>query len=207
MAVIPLAIFVCGFVASLSMKFLNMKFGRVGTFCLGAVLGAAACLWIKVGCKMGTASALYEIYGVAALVGFGSSTMLVTSLSVTADLIGDNRESGAFVYGAMSLSDKVSNGVAVILVQMFIPTNMDTCIRCRMYFRDILFYVCGGAALAGLACVLSLASATVGRRRRDAYEALDGVAAGSAEAVAVRRPGGGSGGGGGRQPDEGTPLL
>ena len=49
--------------------------------------------------------------------GAGSSVMLVTSLGITADLIGLNTESGAFVYGAMSFTDKLSNGVAVALIQ------------------------------------------------------------------------------------------
>jgi hypothetical protein len=49
--------------------------------------------------------------------GAGSSVMLVTSLSITADLIGPNTESGAFVYGAMSFIDKLSNGVAVTVIQ------------------------------------------------------------------------------------------
>ena len=51
-----------------------------------------------------------EIYFVAALIGSGGAAMLITSLSITADLIGRNKESSAFVYGAMSLADKISNG-------------------------------------------------------------------------------------------------
>lgn len=46
--------------------------------------------------------------------------MLVTSLGVTADLIGKNTESGAFAYGIMSFTDKLSNGVVVMLIQYFI---------------------------------------------------------------------------------------
>lgn len=53
--------------------------------------------------------------------GAGGSIMLITSLSITADLIGPNVESGAFVYGAMSFTDKLSNGVAVMLIQYFNP--------------------------------------------------------------------------------------
>jgi hypothetical protein len=49
--------------------------------------------------------------------GAGSSVMLVTSLGITADLIGPNIESGAFIYGVMSFMDKLSNGVAVTVIQ------------------------------------------------------------------------------------------
>ena len=51
-----------------------------------------------------------EIYIIAILIGSGGAGMLITSLSLTAELIGKNKESGAFVYGAISLIDKLSNG-------------------------------------------------------------------------------------------------
>jgi hypothetical protein len=54
---------------------------------------------------------------VAGLFGASSSVLLVTSLGVTADLIGSDTESGAFVYGAMSFADKLSNGIAVTTIQ------------------------------------------------------------------------------------------
>ena len=33
------------------------------------------------------------------------------------------QETGAFVYGAMSFTDKLSNGIAVQLIQIFHPCN------------------------------------------------------------------------------------
>lgn len=121
------------------------------------------------------------------------------SLSLTADLIGPNCESGAFVYGSMSLTDKVSNGIAAMLIQLFIP-GKDDCLECREYYRSMLFYVCGGAALLGAAFMLTLLPCTVGerwrdrqrRRRNDAYADLDGAAASAsvnnAEAANERTP-------------------
>lgn len=49
--------------------------------------------------------------------GSAGSIILVTSLGITADLIGDKTGSGAFVYGVMSFCDKLSNGIAVIVIQ------------------------------------------------------------------------------------------
>lgn len=43
--------------------------------------------------------------------------MLVTSLGITADYIGDKSEGGAFIYGLMSFTDKLSNGLVVIVIQ------------------------------------------------------------------------------------------
>lgn len=44
--------------------------------------------------------------------------MLVTSLALTADLVGDQTEASAFVYGLMSFADKLACGVAIALIQM-----------------------------------------------------------------------------------------
>ena len=51
--------------------------------------------------------------------GVSGSILLVTSLGLTADLIGPDTSSGAFVYGAMSFSDKLSNGLAVAVLQYY----------------------------------------------------------------------------------------
>lgn len=51
--------------------------------------------------------------------GASSSIQLVTSLGLTADLIGQDTDTGAFVYGAMSFVDKLSNGIAVVILQAY----------------------------------------------------------------------------------------
>lgn len=43
--------------------------------------------------------------------------MLVTSLGLTADLIENATDTAAFVYGAMSFTDKLANGVAIVVIQ------------------------------------------------------------------------------------------
>ena len=64
----------------------------------------------------------YQVIGVALFNGAGTAAILVSSLSLTAQLIGKNTSTAAFVYGAMSLTDKIANGVAVIIgkIQVFI---------------------------------------------------------------------------------------
>ena len=47
--------------------------------------------------------------------------LLITSLGLTADLIGPHVQSGALIYGLMSLTDKLSNGLAVLGIQGQIP--------------------------------------------------------------------------------------
>ena len=55
--------------------------------------------------------------------------MLVTSLGITADLIGENSDNGAFIYGSMSFADKLSNGVVVMAVQ-YMCVNLCNSVYC-----------------------------------------------------------------------------
>lgn len=52
---------------------------------MGILVILAFASWVSLSREMGA-----EIYGVAVLLGAGSATILVTSLSMTADLIGTN---------------------------------------------------------------------------------------------------------------------
>ena len=55
------------------------------------------------------------------LPGMVPSSLFLMGLGLTADLIGDEKESSALVYGLMSLTDKVSNGLAVLVIQQQLP--------------------------------------------------------------------------------------
>ncbi|XP_012251530.2 major facilitator superfamily domain-containing protein 12-like [Athalia rosae] len=142
LATIPLTMFISSFAASLVIEKLNTNLGRKIAYAIGVILGIGACLWIRLG--SGETYVTYEIYPVSMLLGTGGSIMLVTSLGVTADLIGQSTESGAFVYGVMSFTDKLSNGLVVGVIQSMCTTH------CPGYYRDVLTFACGGAALFGL---------------------------------------------------------
>ena len=87
--------------------------------------GFSACVWVYFGGdENGKADEFFKHYGIffaAVMFGTAGSAVLITSLSLTAELIGNNTETSAFVYGAMSFTDKVSNGLAVMVIQHFIP--------------------------------------------------------------------------------------
>ena len=83
------------------------------------------------------------------------------SLSVTAELIGPNHESGAFIYGFMSLVEKVTNGIIIIGVQSLASGRSS---GDGTFYTQVLFYVCGGASLMGALAMLSLAPVKIGRR-------------------------------------------
>ena len=46
----------------------------------------------------------FGVYILGFLFGAGTTTVLVQSLAITAELIGENTSTSAFVYGAMSLT-------------------------------------------------------------------------------------------------------
>ncbi|XP_029819758.1 major facilitator superfamily domain-containing protein 12 [Manacus vitellinus] len=115
-ATIPLVMYVSGFLSSFLMKPVNKWIGRNLTYFVGILVVLAFASWVALATPMGA-----EVYGAAVLLGAGSATILVTSLSMTADLIGTNTHSSAFVYGAMSFTDKMANGLAVMLIQNLHP--------------------------------------------------------------------------------------
>ncbi|KAM7388073.1 hypothetical protein PAMP_024274 [Pampus punctatissimus] len=116
-AIIPLVLYVSGFVCSLAMKPVSKLIGISMTYLVGLLLVLGFAIWVFVDKNMGAE----RIYGAAVLLGAGSATILVMSLSMTATLIGEQTQSGAFVYGSMSFTDKVANGFGVILIQNIRP--------------------------------------------------------------------------------------
>ncbi|XP_067169039.1 major facilitator superfamily domain-containing protein 12 isoform X3 [Apteryx mantelli] len=130
-ATIPLMMYVSGFLSSFLMKPVNKWIGR----------------------NMGV-----EIYAAAMLLGAGSATILVTSLSMTADLIGTNTHSSAFVYGAMSFTDKMANGLAVMAIQNLHPCPTELCCSaCISFYHWVMVVVTGGIAVAAtvsLCCIM-----------------------------------------------------
>jgi hypothetical protein len=142
--------FIAGFIIATVMKILNKYIGRQLSFGVGIVLnlcGAALILWGD----WSHGSYLREsgIYGVFALLGKYLSLMnvfynsilrlikveimknailgggacagMVVGLSITADMIGNNVESGAFVYGFMSFCDKFTCGLAIMIINSISP--------------------------------------------------------------------------------------
>ena len=112
-ALVPLLLYLAQLSATLALKPVAERFGRRNSMTLGAALVGAACGLMLV---LDRASA-NGVYFAMLLLGAGSAICMVISVSLESDLIGTNTESGAFVYGACSFADKLSNGIAIIAVQ------------------------------------------------------------------------------------------
>jgi len=152
-ATVPLAMFVSAFATSFTMEWVNNKFGRKITAIIGAIFGIFGCLWMRYGCIPGDPSVQYHVFFVAILLGIGGTTMLVTSLSLTAEFIGSNTSSSAFVYGAMSFLDKLSTGFGVFFIQHFTPEFKS---QNGTYYGEVILYTCGGAGILIILGAVSL---------------------------------------------------
>jgi len=56
----------------------------------------------------------YWVYPLAGFQGVGLSIMLNTATSMISDVIGNDSENSAFVYGCFSLFDKFANGIILL---------------------------------------------------------------------------------------------
>lgn len=161
-ATVPLAMFISAFVTSFAMDKVNAYFGRKTTSIIGATIGVLGCIWLHFGCTPSDPNVEYHIFTVAILMGIGGTTMLVTSLALTAEFIGSDTSSSAFVYGLMSFVDKLSTGFGVILIQQFTPET-DTI---EQFYGNVILYACGGASILVILGAISLFYAKVGARRQ-----------------------------------------
>ncbi|XP_074060250.1 major facilitator superfamily domain-containing protein 12 isoform X1 [Macrotis lagotis] len=151
-ATIPLVMYVSGFFSSFLMKPVNKCIGRNLTYFTGLLVILVFASWVALDNSLGTA-----VYGAAILLGIGCATILVMSLSMTADLIGSHTNSGAFVYGAMSFTDKVANGVAVMAIQSLYPCSSELCCAaCMGFYHWVMVAVTGGVSVAAALCLCSI---------------------------------------------------
>ncbi|XP_066430612.1 major facilitator superfamily domain-containing protein 12 isoform X2 [Eleutherodactylus coqui] len=151
-ATIPLVMYVSGFVSSFLMKPINKYIGRNMTYFIGLLAIATFAAWVALDPELNVA-----VYGAAVILGSGSATILVTSLSMTADLIGPHSHSGAFVYGAMSFTDKVANGLAVVLIQSLNPCHTQQCCpACTPFYHWVMVTITGAVALVAALALSSI---------------------------------------------------
>ncbi|KAM5190970.1 major facilitator superfamily domain-containing protein 12 isoform 2-T2 [Callospermophilus lateralis] len=162
-ATIPLVMYLSGFLSSFLMKPVNKCIGRNLTYFAGLLVVLVFAAWVALVDTLGMA-----VYVVAVLLGAGCATILVTSLAMTADLIGPHTHSGAFVYGAMSFSDKVANGLAVMVVQSLHPCPSELCCRsCVGFYHWVMVAVTGGVGVVATLALCSLVVWPIHLRSRD----------------------------------------
>lgn len=158
-ASVPLALYISSFFFSLLLKSNISRCGNQVAYLIGSSLSFISCLWIAL--VVDPEASIVQIYLVATLIGAGSSITLVSSLCVTADMIGPHSHQGAAIYSIVTFADKLVTGIAVVAIENY---KCDDPTECPQYYRGVLTYACGGSAALGIIC-LSLMK--LYRRRQD----------------------------------------
>lgn len=114
-ATVPLVSFLSSFVSSMAMKFSHRLFGHHVAYLLGSAVSIAGCVFVAIAAPA-TASSL-RLYGIAVLFGAGSSVTMISSLCITADMIGRHADQSGFIYSAVTFADKLITGVVVIVIE------------------------------------------------------------------------------------------
>lgn len=162
-AIVPLLVYVSGFLATFFLRYMNEVLGRTGSFNLGSALVIAA---LALSYVLTPETATW-IYAFSIVLGMGSSIIMVTSVCLEGDLVGNNVESGAFVYGAMSFTDKVSNGVAILLIQNEREKLQDSPLEDAEFLRQVYCVLPAIAAILGVLTVLYMRYFSSSKRGSD----------------------------------------
>ncbi|XP_011554733.3 major facilitator superfamily domain-containing protein 12 [Plutella xylostella] len=156
-ASVPLVLYISSFFSSLVLKSNISNCSNQVSYLLGSCLSLISSMWIAI--AIDPTASIVQIYLVAALIGAGSSITLVSSLCVTANMIGPHSHQGAAIYSIVTFADKLVTGIAVVAIENF------KCIDaadCPQYYRGVLTYACGGSAFFG---ILSLGCARLTRQK------------------------------------------
>ncbi|KAF1320483.1 Glycoside-pentoside-hexuronide, partial [Globisporangium splendens] len=162
-AIVPLLVYVSGFLATFFMRYLNEVWGRTGSFTLGSALVVLSLTL----CYVLTPETATWIYAFSIVLGMGNSIIMVTSVCLEGDLVGNNIESGAFVYGAMSFTDKISNGIAILLIQNEREKLQALPEEDAEFLRQVYCVLPSLAALLGVATVMYMRYCSSSKRSSD----------------------------------------
>jgi len=143
-AEVPLALMGASFVTTFVLRRVNKFMGRLMAFVYGVLfmVGGLVVLFFV------DERLWFMVFPIAVLLGVGSTIMLVTATTMEADLIGKRIETGAFVFGTLSLADKFSSGVIVQVTASYTDKATEV--------RYIITFVSIGCALVALVFVFTI---------------------------------------------------
>lgn len=115
-ATVPLVSFIASFVSSVLLKYANRILGHQISYFFGSLISICGCVWVRSFMASPSASSI-QLYGIAILFGAGSSITMISSLCITADMIGRNADQSGFIYSAVTFADKLITGIAVVVIE------------------------------------------------------------------------------------------
>lgn len=110
-ATVPLVSFLSSFVSSIFLR--SGRLGHQLSYLIGSLTSIGACAWVALSPSATSA----QLYGIAVLFGAGSSITMISSLCITADMIGPHADQSGFIYSAVTFADKLITGVVVIIIE------------------------------------------------------------------------------------------
>lgn len=114
-AIIPMISFLSSFVASMAMKYTNRFCGHQIAYLSGSMVCISACTVVSLAIPSNASA--WRLYGVATLFGTGSSVTMISSLCITADMIGRHADQSGFIYSAVTFADKLITGIVVVVIE------------------------------------------------------------------------------------------
>uniref|UniRef100_A0A2M3ZBW6 Putative sugar transporter n=1 Tax=Anopheles braziliensis TaxID=58242 RepID=A0A2M3ZBW6_9DIPT len=163
LATVPLVSFLASFIASLVLKYTNRFISNSLVYFIGSLISISVCLWIALTAVDATFST-FALFVIAALFGAGSSITMVSSLCITADMIGKHAEQSGIIYSAVTFADKLVTGVVVVIIE---SVKCKDRTECPEYYQGVLSYGCGLAAILGCATLATLLCTTAATRARN----------------------------------------
>lgn len=113
-ATVPLVSFLSSFLASIAMKYSTRIIGHRASYLLGSVVGISGCVWVALAAP--STAPPVTLFSIAILFGVGSSFTMISSLCITADMIGQHADQSGVIYSAVTFSDKLISGVVVVVI-------------------------------------------------------------------------------------------
>lgn len=105
---VPMTAFIASFAASVALRQTHRFVGYRVTYLIGCLIGISGCIWVAVD-RMLTVP---ELYLIAICYGSCHSTLMITSLSMTAEMIGEHVEQSGKIYSVTLFISKLSTGLA-----------------------------------------------------------------------------------------------
>jgi len=143
-ATMPLVIFLSGLFTSPFMETFTRMKGRKGVTVITSLVGLGGSTWVYFGGYANSEYKTWGIYFAVTLFGASGSALLISSIAAIADLIGDNAECSSSVFGLALVTEKVVTAAAFGCIQNLVPDGHE---EIRDYYRNILVFVCGAAAI------------------------------------------------------------
>ncbi|CAH8571474.1 unnamed protein product [Schistosoma bovis] len=115
MALVPLTVYLTSIATTMVQKPIQDLISRETNSGIGLIFVTIFCILVN---YPGNPPIIHRIYIAAGILGIGCTIILITSLAMVSDLIGKYQQHGAFVYGYMSFTDKLANGIVIQIIEL-----------------------------------------------------------------------------------------